>query len=375
MCQLSLLEGFVHAGLIPSAIYSHRSTLSFPSFFKLFYRTVSEDIGPRLSVVYPPFINVTIVKQITIGLTVLVSLLKWGWRMRGESGRVVYSFNISVPPGIFLLLGAWLTRSKCVAMVYDIRTPGEDVAATVINKIDFYMHKKLLPRFDGLVVIANSIVEDFAPNVPSLCIEGGISNDLVKKYKNISAIADKRGDVFTIVVAGTLSEINGISEILEAFARLDGTCYRLHIAGAGPLDALVMQAVENDDRITYHGYIKFDDVLQLYAEADVLVSMRITDRINTRYFYPSKTIELLATGVPVITTCAGNIAEEYTNLAYLLCSETAEALADMIVSVSSIPREQRIARGHAAQQYVSGYKTWDAQSIKIIEYLEMVSKS
>jgi glycosyltransferase involved in cell wall biosynthesis len=84
-------------------------------------------------------------------------------------------------------------------------------------------------------------------------------------------------------------------------------------------------------------------------------------------------MEYLASGVPVITTCPGGMADEFGAFAYLLHEETPGALADIIKTVEAIPVEQRIARGKAARQYMIEHKTWDAQAKKIAHFLSEIS--
>ena len=52
--------------------------------------------------------------------------------------------------------------------------------------------------------------------------------------------------------------------------------------------------------------------------ADVLVDMRLTEALNTKYSFSSKLMEYLASGTPVITTCTGHVEEEFADIAYLL---------------------------------------------------------
>jgi glycosyltransferase involved in cell wall biosynthesis len=373
MCQLELLKAFISVGVKPSMILSLRPAVSFPKSRKLFYRSASAIFKKNIYIKFLPFINITPIKQLSVGVAALIAILLWGWRMRHKPQRIVYIYNISVPPGIFVVLGAWLTRSKCIAMVYDVCVPGETAPVTVFNKLDYWLHKKTLPLFDGLVVITDRISKDFAPHVPYLRIEGGIKPDMLDLYRNLEGLRNHDSEYFTIVAAGRLHEPNGIIEIIEAFSLLKGEKYRLHIAGTGQLEACVKEAAVQDPRIQFHGFIPFNDVLKLYASADLLLNVRLTQRIDTRYFFPSKTMEYLASGVPVITTCPGNVSEEYADLAYLLYNENSAALANLILQVEKISTEQRFARAKAAREYIINHKTWDAQAKRISDFIHQIT--
>jgi glycosyltransferase involved in cell wall biosynthesis len=369
MCQTSLLLGLLNAGVTPAIILSARPLPSFPRSRQIIVKNKCINIIKKIPLKLLPFINITPVKQATIGIATLWYLVLWGWKMRNVPQRVVYTYNISVPSGIFTLLGAWVTQSKCVAMIYDVLVPGETAPATIFYKIDYWLHKKLLPLFDGLVVISENIAKDFAPSVPCLRVEGGISTDLIERIRNFERQSAYDGDFFTIVVTGALEEVNGIREILLAFKLLEGKKYRLWIAGHGSLSQLVREAVADDSRIRYVGFVSFEEVLKLYALADVLINMRLTKRINTRYFFPSKLMEYLSSGVPVISTSSGNIADEYGQLAYILKEETPESLAELIKLVAQTPDEERRSKAEYAQQYIAKHKTWDAQTRLIRNFL------
>jgi glycosyltransferase involved in cell wall biosynthesis len=370
MCQLSLLKGFISAGFYDIKVLSLRPVASFPRSRQIIY-PAAKILLDSIRLNFLPFINITPIKQLSVGLSALWHIARAAWfKNNNAQQNVIFSYNISVPPGIFALLGARVTGSKAVAMIYDICVPSETAPDNFFNRIDFWLHKKTLPLFDGLIVITDSIANDFAPNRPFLCIEGGISNDLISKYQAIAATAVKDNSCFTIVSVGRLDEINGINEILGAFTLIKDKEFRLHIAGTGPLETTVKRAAANDTRITYHGLLPFDKVLALYMSADVLVNMRLTQQISTRYFFPSKTMEYLASGVPLITTCPGNLAAEYGEFAYLLHNETPQALSQLIKMVAALPEQHRRERARIAQNFMAENKTWDHQAKRITRFLE-----
>jgi glycosyltransferase involved in cell wall biosynthesis len=174
---------------------------------------------------------------------------------------------------------------------------------------------------------------------------------------------------FVITSAGSLDEANGFLILLKAFSLLQGDQYRLCMAGAGPLEQQVREAAANDPRIDYLGMLPFSEVLQLYKRSDVLINMRVTADLHTKYFFPSKMMEYLASGVPVISTCTGHVREEFGDFCYLLEEETPEGLAEMIRAVAQQSQEERKQRGQRARHYMMTNKTWQAQTRKVVRYM------
>lgn len=366
MFQENLLVAMKDAGLPASLILSQRPLRAFPNSRTICAAHSRVHLN-GLTISLLPFLNLPFIRPLTVGLVVLVSLLFWGWHQR-KSNRVVLTFNLTEPSGLFTLVGSRLIGAKAIAAVTDINVPGQTVSATLARRLDFWLQRRLIPRFDGLIVVTKRIIEDFAPDKPFVRIEGGVNGAVLQRF---DAHPGKftGGSPFTIVAAGSLDEANGFIELLEAFSLLPGDNYCLRIAGAGPLEGMIRRAAEEDVRIQYCGYLPLDEVLALYQTADVLVNMRVTQRIKTDYFFPSKLIEYLASGIPVITTCTGHVEEEYAEIAFLLKDETPEALARIIEHVASMDPRLRAQKGQAAREYIRTRNTWEAQGHRVVEFI------
>ena len=107
----------------------------------------------------------------------------------------------------------------------------------------------------------------------------------------------------------------------------------------------------------------------LYRSADVLINMRPTKRIKTPYLFPSKLLEYMASGVPVITTCTGHVEKRYGDLVFMLRNETAAGLAEMVRFVAALDEEQRSCRGATAREYMRRHGTWEARAKKVVEFI------
>jgi glycosyltransferase involved in cell wall biosynthesis len=317
-----------------------------------------------------PFLNVTPIKQVVLGLDVVFGLLHWAWRKRRNS-RLVLTYNLSVPPGAFTLFAARLAGAKAVVSVNDINVPGETVPMTALFRLDFELQRWLLPRFDGHLVVADEIAHDFFPGRPYVRVEGGVDRTFLERTKPTGERTKGDGPL-VLAFAGWLNEANGVSLILAALAIAQGRQLRVKIAGTGPLQASVEQAARQDPRVEFLGLLDPAGVANLYAEADVLLNIRLTKNMNTRYFFPSKLIEYLGSGVPTITTRVAHAETEFADLAYILSDESPKGLADLITFVGSQSPEERSQRGRRAREYVSTYKTWDAQAAKVAHYLHEV---
>jgi len=60
-----------------------------------------------------------------IGFFTVIELIRWGWRNRRVTNRVVFTYNLTVPPGLFTIVGAKLIGAKSVVALCDIDVPGQ----------------------------------------------------------------------------------------------------------------------------------------------------------------------------------------------------------------------------------------------------------
>jgi glycosyltransferase involved in cell wall biosynthesis len=369
MFQQNLLSGMQNAGLTPSEILSVRQVESFPRSRQLLFPKEQIELDNGMKAILLPFFNLSPFKQVIIGISTLLHLLSWGWRTRHSAHRIVYTYNLTVPPGVFTLIGARLIKARTFVSLNDINKPGQTVPNTFFNRLDYWLHQKLIPLFNGHIVVSDSIIDDFAPGRPYIRVEGGVTDDMIQKTNTADSLRKPIEKKFTIVSVGSLSEANGFNVLLKSFSLLKEENYELYIAGTGMLENVIRQAAALDPRIKYLGVLDQKKIFELYSKADVLVNMRLTKKIDTAYFFPSKMMEYLVSGRPVITTCTGHIEEEFADFVFLIKEETAEALVAQLKHVASLEEGARTKVGMRARTYMCTHKTWNAQGERVAKFI------
>jgi glycosyltransferase involved in cell wall biosynthesis len=397
--QENLIYGLRHAGLTDIEVFSAECVPRFPHSKRLVVwggRDVLEgDVPVRLL----PFLNLGVFKVITPGVAAFFRLLRWGVRKRRKR-RLVLAINLMIPPCIPTLWAARLIGAKTMASANDIFVPGDLKPDTPLWRVNWWIHEHYLPKFDGLNVVNPHIVRDLAPRSRFIHVDTGVREEYLSLFEpslsppqgaahvapgsahlrvagpeddplplrddRFSALLQEKGGTFTIAFAGWLSEMNMISTILEAFAMLDDETYRLEIAGSGELEDVVQHAAQEDERITYHGYLPFDQVVALYRRADLLLNLVQSEYRTTRYSFPGKLAQLLATGKPVMTT----YTEDLQDVTFLLREAHPAALADAIRSVRGTPHEALAQMGQRAREYVRQNKTWEVHGQTFRAFIE-----
>lgn len=343
---------------------------SFPRSRRVIVPAQRLDLAPGITANSVPFVNITPLKQMSIGISMLWCLIRWGLRVKHNKQRVVFSFNISVPPLAFTLAAARVIRAKTIVYICDINILGRYTAPkNLLYRIDALLESWLLKFVDGCIVITDRIATDYLPGRPYIRMDGGVSTSLIEESGRLLAARRLDESQFIIVATGSLYGANGFRDILSAFSRLKGSQYRLVLAGRGPLEAEIASAAKRDPRIEFKGFLEIHDLLALHAKADVLVSMRVTQSHNTAYAFPSKTFEYLLSGVPVITTETGHMKAEYGQYCFILEEESPQALAALLQRIERLVPAERARIGRAARQFIIDHKTWEVQHRRIAEYV------
>lgn len=376
--QEGLVRGLSGTCLHVTHIYSLRPVPSFPRHPRLLYWARYATLVESVRATLIGFINLGPVKTLSGGVALLPRLLAWAWRERAHA-RAIMQYNVNSPPGIVGVLAARLSGSHYVPIIADVQVPGDGLLAdNSFRRADFWLQRRTLPLCDGLVVLTRKMAEDFANRTPFLQMEGALPDDLsdLADASNRCIGVSGREATRILMYAGGLSELKGIPLLLDAFSRVREGTYELWITGTGPLQSAVEEAAARDSRIKYWGFQSRPALLALYAQADVLVNPHSTRSASARYLFPSKLIEYIATGTPVITTCStAEVGEQYGQFVFLAADDSADTLATAMSDAMRLPRAELAAKGAAGRAFVLANKTWAAQGQRIAAFISGLIQS
>ena len=367
LCQLGLIRGFADTAVEFIQVISYFPNRIFPAgkrpYFSSKHRTLLGDINFYAL----PYLNLPGLRALTVNAGVLLKLL-----LKARRGDVVLFYNVTIPSGLLGLLLRLIRGVHCFAMVYDIHVPGQTVPNSWRWRFEYWKHKWLLPRLDGVIAITSKILSDFNCADNGIVVEGGVA---ATSTVILFSPSERPPTTFTIVFAGRLNEDNGIELMLQAMLQLSNPELRMVIAGNGPLLNRVKMAAEKDARITCTGMISHSEVSALYRSAQLLMCIRLTKQLDTGYFFPSKLIECLATGVPVLTTRVTGGSFDPVEYAYVVDEETAEGVVAGILESMKKGATHNFAKGEKARLFVSENMTWSKQCQKISRFLLSKTKN
>src|ERR1035437_9452451 len=114
---------------IDTSVISLRPVSSYPRSRRLFFRGADGALGERVPCRQIGFINAGPLKTLTVAFTSFFAILRWARQHRGER-RVMLFYNAYNPSAWVGILAAWLTRSKMITIVADVRVLGSGGGGT-----------------------------------------------------------------------------------------------------------------------------------------------------------------------------------------------------------------------------------------------------
>lgn len=174
-------------------------------------------------------------------------------------------------------------------------------------------------------------------------------------------------NVKSILYAGGLHERYGLKMLTDAFMSLLDINYRLIIYGSGPFVEELKKDMKKDSRIEYRGVAPNEEVMKAEYAASVLVNPRPTKEDFTKYSFPSKNIEYMSTGRPLLTTKLPGMPEEYYPYVYMFETESLDGYRKTLKEVLEKDYDELAQKGREAQSWVLKNKNNVVQTRRIIE--------
>jgi len=299
------------------------------------------------------------------------------WRL---SRRVGPCFVLCDVLDLSISAGAWvaatLTRTPTLAIVTDVPDilhdyigGGDSTFRRLLIRAYRALATALTERYDAYLVLTEAMNPMVNPHRrPHVVVEGMVDPAMAATDNTLSG---KRPEG-VILYAGALYAKYGVRTLIDAFQRLPGPDARLWLYGSGELEAQIRDAQARDPRITFWGVRPNGEVVAAEMEATLLVNPRPSTEAFTRFSFPSKNMEYMASGTPVLTTPLPGMPPEYLDHVFTFDAEHEEGMARTLASLLAQPREVLHAKGLGAKAFVLSCKTSHHQARRVSALLQAV---
>lgn len=235
----------------------------------------------------------------------------------------------------------------------------KSLRAFIVNKLlDFQVKKS--KDFDCFVLITEYMAQALNLTKPYCVIEG------IGKVTGKNAKSEYQNAKKIIVYAGGLEVQYNILGLLDAFELITSEEYELWLFGHGSAVKQIELHMEKNSRIHYFGVVSSREIAEAYSQATVLVNPRKNEGLYTRYTFPSKTMEYLASGKPVIGYKLDGIPKEYEKYMFFVDGDTSEDLKKRIVEICEKTPEDREMAGKNGKDFIACEKSPKEQCKKMV---------
>ena len=171
-------------------------------------------------------------------------------------------------------------------------------------------------------------------------------------------ILEQGNDVLMLVFSSSLSGMRNV---------------QLWLCGRGDMEAEINAVSKRADHIRYFGFVPQQAALYLQARAEVLINPRSSQGVFTRYSFPSKTLEYMRAGKPVICCKLEGIPDEYDSYLHYIAPQNAEGIQAAVMHVLSMPVAARLDMGARNRAFAINQKSSRFQGKRLYAFLRNVT--
>ena len=361
--QQALLEGF--SRLVPHIkIISGWYVTTFPKVKKIFLkRRTFEEFGTK-DYVYVGGLNLPFFNLVTRYIRCYRELRRM---LSKKSINVVVIYEIHTP----LLLAAVSLRRKIkhinliVPDLPQFMSGNKNKIYLLMKKIDAKIIERCLAKVDSYSLLSEGMKE-------LLPVEGKKWTLMEGIFQNsFTSDSIEKEPHKTIMYAGGIHRRRGTDLLVNAFRLIDDPNYRLWIRGDGDdkmrADLIALSKIDN--RIKYYEPMERSELLKMEQRATIMVNPTQPSLDFSKYFFPSKTMEYLASGTATVMFHLACMPEEYDKYIFYVEEESAESLKNKIVEVCEMSSEERNRVGQSARNFILSQKTPEKQCGKILDLI------
>lgn len=308
---------------------------------------------------YPMVINLPIIKHIfaiTASMFSFISIAK----KNKDVVLIADCLNKSVALGS--VLGARIMKVPSVGIVTDL----PDMLLGKKDRINNW----IVRLYDQYILLTEQMNDYIIANIthkqkPYIIVEGMVDIDMAKK----SISEYKKYSKKVCMYAGILDRKYGIEMLVKGFDKANIPDSELHIYGDGEYKDELLKVCKKNSNIKYFGLKPNSYIVKEQQKATLLVNPRPSDEEFTKYSFPSKNMEYMASGTPALMTRLPGMPEEYLEYVYILEDESIDGMAEKMKEILNFSKEENMEKGRKAKEYVLKKKSNINQAERVMKWL------
>jgi len=346
------------------------SSVPVPANHKKWLWKIPKEKFNNINYRYIPFINIPFLKDIIIIFYSFFRIVIWRFSNIKNGNKIIVCDVLKLGITVSAIMACKLTGIKVLAIVTDL--PGLMVVNTLNAqplKLKIYneITSKILSNFDGYILLTEQMNETVNPRrKPYMIMEGLVNIDLKLSDNSL----ENKQSVRILIYAGGLFEKYGIKKLIDSFMLIEGKDLRLHIYGSGEMVKNMAVYMNLDSRIEYKGNVPNQIVVDDLQTATLLINPRPSNEELSKYSFPSKNMEYMASGTPLVTTLLPGMPEAYFPYVYLFNDESVNGMRRTLEFLLSKTKEELHEFGNKSKEFVLNHKNNEIQGHRLLKFLD-----
>ena len=283
-----------------------------------------------------------------------------------NASSVICSYSLHSP---FLLAVLTLKKrvSKVCVIIPDLpeyMSESNTILRILAKKIDRLVINLCLYKMDCFVLLSKAMVNKLPIKDKQWTIVEGIYRPIVTKE------ADKIENKKIILYTGQLQKRYGVFDLVEAFMLIPEEDYELWLCGGTNDLKWFEQRAKIDKRIRLLGRVPTEEAVALQKRATLLINPRHSNEEFTKYSFPSKTMEYMASGTPTLMCKLPSIPEEYYDYLFFFDDESILGMKNKIMEVCGYDSSILRQKGEKASEFIKKNKNPQSQVGRIVKLIE-----
>ena len=262
-----------------------------------------------------------------------------------------------------------LKAAKKIAKQYDVKIVGMLTDNPFnLSSSNPFVNKTLVKQastLDGYLSLTQGLVEVFNTNKPSYVFEGLVSEES----------EGKKDPIFNyFYFGGSLYERYGVKTLVDAFHK-SNVKYKLVLAGNGPLVDYIEQMAEDDYRILYLSQLSKEKNIAYMRNSIANINPRPLDYKMDNESVPSKLLEYLSIGTPVISTKYPKLYSTFKDDVSWIDGNSLEDMKFALENYNVSNQEEYLKKAATARRKVFEFYGLNVQAESIDHFLAEINSS
>ena len=238
----------------------------------------------------------------------------------------------------------------------------------VIGKMHAKLANKNIQLCDAYILLTKQMNKIVNPTnkKPYIVMEGHVPSE---ETAEVDVENYEKNTEFVCLYAGILDKRYGVADLVQGFLLAKLPNARLDLYGEGAYKEEIIELASKHPQIRYQGVKQNKEIVLEEKKASLLINPRPSTEEFVKYSFPSKNLEYMVSGTPVLTTSLPGMPEEYKEYVYQIEEESSAGIAKMLTLIFSKTEEEQRNFGKRAKNFVKTYKSADAQARKVEDFV------